>query len=277
MIMNRNRPIPWPLFFWVLAVALPALEGCGRNGASDLPGDKAHVDSAGAELFLYCGAGIRPPVEDLVKGFEKIHRVKTVMDFAGSQVLFSKIKLSGRGDLYLPGDKHYIDQAAGQGLILYDRTVCYFMPAILVQKGNPKKVQGLEDLLREGMKLGLGNGQACAIGKVSRQIFAKNNLDWARVERTLAFQSMTVNELGLQIQSRALDAVIVWDAIARYYEEYGEMIPIPAEANVISTVNIGVLKATRQRALADRFVGYATSEEGRAVFLKHGYRVDPPE
>jgi molybdate transport system substrate-binding protein len=243
-----------------------ALAGCKGGGEA----------GAKPELLLYCGAGIRPPVAELAEVFGERNGVKVVTDFAGSQVLLSKIEISRAGDLYMPGDKRYVDQAAEAGLILSQRSVCYFIPAILVAKGNPKGIRGLEDLARPGIKLGLGNPEACAIGRLSRKIFEKNRIEWGRVEPNVKFQSMTVNELGLQIQSGALDAVIVWDAIARYYERYGEEVRIPTGRNIISTVDAGVLASSKHPELAERFAEFVASEDGKAVFRKHNYTVEMP-
>ena len=227
------------------------------------------------ELLLYCGAGIRPPVAQIAQAFENEHGVKIVTDYAGSEVLISKIKIARQGDLYMPGDKHYVDQAAQEGMILLQKSVCYFVPTILVQKDNPKNIRGLDDLLQPGLKLGLGDAKACSIGRKSRQIFAKNNIAWEDVEKNLAFQSLTVNELGLQIQTGSLDAVIVWDAIAKYYTEHGTEVIIPVEKNVISTVNIGLLSFTGNRPLAEKFIEFAVSEAGQAIFAEHNYRTEP--
>jgi len=229
------------------------------------------------ELLLYCGAGIRPPVEELVKTFGQKYDVKIVTDYAGSEVLLSKIKLVRRGDLYMPGDKHYVEQAAQEGMVLSQRSVCYFVPTILVRKGNPKNISGLEDLLQPGLKLGLGDAKACAIGRKTKQIFTKNNVAWEDVEKNLVFQSLTVNELGMQIQADSLDAVIVWDAIAKYYPDDGTEVPIPVEKNIISTVNVGVLSFTESRSLAEKFVEFAASDSGQDIFRKHLYRVEPPQ
>jgi molybdate transport system substrate-binding protein len=229
------------------------------------------------ELLLYCGAGIRPPVQQMAETFEREHDAKIVTDYAGSEVLLSKMKLTRRGDLYMPGDKHYVEQAAREGMIVSQKSVCYFVPTILVQKGNPKNIRGLQDLLTPGLKLGLGDAKACAIGRKTKQIFAKNNIAWEDVEKNLAFQSLTVNELGMQIQASSLDAVIVWDAIARYYSEHGTQVAIPVEKNVISTVNVGVLAFTENRPLAEEFVGFAISPQGQKIFAEHNYRTEPPE
>ncbi|MHC4571969.1 MAG: substrate-binding domain-containing protein, partial [Planctomycetota bacterium] len=80
-----------------------------------------------------------------------------------------------------------------------------------------------------------------------------------------------------QIQAKSLDAVIVWDAMARYYGKYGDQVPINTEKNVISTVDVGVLKFTKNRELAEKFVDFIVSERGQGVFKKHNYRTEPPE
>lgn len=251
-------------------IAAVVLTGCdGKNS------EKTGSDTK--ELLLYCGAGIRPPADELAETFGHEHGVKIITDYAGSEVLISKIKLTQRGDLYMPGDKHYVDLADEQGLILSQKSVCYFVPTILVQTGNPKKISDLEDLLKPGLKLGLGDAKACAIGRKCKKIFAKNNIAWEDVEKNLKFQSLTVNELGMQIQARSLDAVIVWDAMARYYSEYGDEVPIPPEKNVISTVDVGVLKFTKHKELAEKFAAFLTSERGQAIFKKHNYTIEYPQ
>ena len=77
--------------------------------------------------------------------------------------------------------------------------------------------------------------------------------------------------------AKALDAVIVWDVITRYYRDYGTEVPIPVEKNVISTVDVGVLKFTKHRKLAEKFVDFLVSEQGQGIFEKHNYRTTPPQ
>ncbi|MBC8471575.1 MAG: extracellular solute-binding protein [Planctomycetes bacterium] len=239
--------------------------------------DKKDGQSTQEELLLYCGAGIRPPADELIETFGREYGIKISPDYAGSEVLLSKIKLIRQGDLYMPGDKHYVEQAAQAGMILSQRSVCCWVPTILVRKGNPKEIRELNDLLKPGIKLGLGDSDACAIGRTSKQILEKNNIKREDIQKNLVFQSLTVNELGMQIQAKALDAVIVWDATAKYYSGYGDEIPIPPEKNVISTVDIGVLKFSKHKELAEKFVNFVTSEAGQRIFNKHNYSTKPPE
>ena len=81
----------------------------------------------------------------------------------------------------------------------------------------------------------------------------------------------------MQIQAGSLDAVIVWDSIARYYAEHGEIIAIPAEQNIVSSVDIGILKFSRRPDAAQAFVDFLLSPEGAAILKKHHYSTTPPQ
>ena len=247
----------------LLLGSIPYCLGCG----SDKPRQ--------VKLLLYCGAGIRPPVAEIAEEFGRRHDVTVECDYAGSEVLLSRIKLSGQGDLYMPGDVYYVDRAEEEGLIASKKTVCYFVPVILVRKGNPKNVQTLADLTRPDVEVGLGDPKACAIGRKASKIFAKNNISEEDVN--VKFRSLTVNELGNNVKLGMLDAVIVWDAVAAFSPKETEVVSIPRDQNVISTVAVGVLKSSQHPDLAEKFVDFITSEQGIEVFKKHHYTTTLPD
>ncbi len=247
----------------------------GDAEASGAGPEDARPD-AGKSLYLYCGAGLRPAMKDVIAAFTARTGAAVEADYGGSGVIISRMRASGRGDLFMPGDVWYVELAEKGGLVASKAMVCYFVPVILVQEGNPKAIEGVADLARPGLKLGLGNPKACQIGRISRQIFAKNGIDLAAVQANLAFSSTTVNELGIQVRTGHLDAVIVWDAIAAFYADAGEVVEVPPQQNVISRVAIAVLESAADPALAERFVTFTTSDEGQALFRRHHYRTEPP-
>jgi molybdate transport system substrate-binding protein len=254
----------------VAVVCLSLLAGCRQPvSTTDTPPP--------ATLLLYCGAGIRAPVAELAETFSGRHGMKLECDYAGSEVLLSRIRLTGQGDLYLPGDVYYVQQAEAAGLVAEQATVCYLVPVILVPRGNPKGIHAPRDLLQAGVKVGLGDTQACAIGRNCEQIFERAGISAKALADHVAFRSLTVNELGTDVALGALDAAIVWDAVAVSFADQTEVIGIPAEQNVVSTVAIGVLRSSRQPELAQQFVAFLTSPEAQAVFARHHYTTSPPE
>jgi len=264
-------------FLWVAMLPVFLFLVLGAGGCEVGGGDGSAAGGGEQELLFFCGAGLSEPAEELVKVFGAEYGVKIVTDYAGSEVLLSKMKLGRSGDLYMPGDKYYVELAAGEGMIEQRRSVCYFVPTILVQKGNPKGIAGLRDLLKPGVKLGLGDSRACAIGRKSKKIFEKNGIEWSEVEKNLKFQSLTVNDLGVQIEAKSLDAVMVWDAVAKQFAQNGDAVSLPVGENIISTVDIGVLKFSENKELAGQFVDFVGSAKGQAIFEKHNYRTTEPK
>ena len=125
--------------------------------------------------------------------------------------------------------------------------------------------------------VGLGNPETCGIGRKSAGLFAKNGVSMEAVQENVKFQAVTVNDLGNHIKLDRLDAVIVWDAMAAYFADDGDAVPIPLEKNVISTVAVGMLSCSEQPELAGQFVEFVASERGQAIFQKHHYTTDLPE
>lgn len=237
----------------------------------------AAAEKAGATLFVYAAAGLKPVMGDLAEAFRAKTGVRIECDFGGSGMLISRLRLVQRGDLFIPGEKWYVEEAAKDGLVASEKNVCYFVPVILVQKGNPKNIRTLADLVRPGVRLGLGNPQSCQVGRASEQIFDKNGIARTAVEKNVEFQSVTVSELGIQVTVGQLDAAIVWDSTAAFYADKADAIAIPPAENVISNVAAAVLKCSEQPLQAQAFVDFMLSPDGQAIFLKHQYTTEPPK
>jgi len=271
--------------FAEFAASPRAAEVWSRFGFSPATGEKHLVvsparagaaDKAKGSLYLYAGAGLRPAMEDVARAFTARTGAQVQCDYGGSGMLISRLRLARTGDIFMPGDTWYVELAENEGLIASKADVCWFVPVILVEKGNPKNVRTLADLARPGVRLGLGNPKACQVGRASEEIVAKNKIDAAAIEKNLVFSSVTVNELGLQVVTGKLDAAIIWDAIAAQYADRADVVPIPPGQNVFSRVAVGVLKSSKDRALADEFVKFLQSDDGQAIFRKFHYRTEPP-
>jgi molybdate transport system substrate-binding protein len=238
--------------------------------------DNNGVDE-GKSLFLYCGAGLRPPVSGAAEIFSREHGVDVDCNYAGSGVILNQIQLTEKGDLFIPGDVSYIDRAESDGLVVSKDNVCYNIPVILVKKGNPKGIEGIEDLIKPGIKLGLGNPEAIPVGRNTVKIFEKNGIEMEEVNKNLVFSAMTVNELGIQIKVGKVDAAIVWAGIAHQFADSADIVEIPNDKNVVSTVAIASLTCSEDEELAQEFVDFITSERGQQIFRKYHYSTEAPE
>lgn len=225
-------------------------------------------------IRLYAGAGLREAVEALAAAFEAETGIGVDVDYAGSGVLISRAKGDPQADLFMPGDVWYVDRLEEVTDNVAERMqVSYFVPTIIVAKGNPKNVSSLGDFARTDLKVALGNPQACQIGRLCVEIFANAGLDSAAFN---AKESFTVNELGLWVQMNDVDAAVVWDAVAEGIRDAVDTIEIPEAVNKISTVVCARLKSAPRPKEAQRFLQFLAGPQGRHILKEKGYRTERP-
>jgi molybdate transport system substrate-binding protein len=171
----------------------------------------------------------------------------------------------------MPGDVWYVEELdKKEGIIESQTSVASFVPVIITTKGNPLRISGLKDLLRKEVKVAVGNSKSCQIGRVTMKILKKNKLDTKDLGLKVA---LTVNELGVWVKMKDVDTAIVWDAIAANILKDIEVITIPKEKNIISKVVIGVLKGSKNKNLAYKFINFIVSENGKEILKNKGYRI----
>ena len=227
-------------------------------------------------VVVHCAAGMKPPIKKLAEEFEKTTGTKINLSYGGSNTLLGQIKLSRKGDVYIAGDADYVDMAEKAGLVSSREALCYFIPVIMVQKGNRKGLKTLADLTATGVRVGQGDERAAAVGRLTPKILDLNGVDKAAWKKNVKIATPTVNELGLKIELKNIDAAVVWRCIALKYAEYADIVPIPADKNITPQVAAAVLTCAKRPTDAAAFLKFLVSERGLEVLTESGYTVDKP-
>jgi molybdate transport system substrate-binding protein len=249
------------LIFGSAAVASSCVSGCRRDDPA---------------VKLYAGAGLRKGVDELVKAFTSQSDVRIEVEYGGSGPMMTRAKIRKDGDLFMPGDVGWVEQLHADSGIVEDRKlIAYFVPVIIVRKGNPEKIHRLEDLFRKDLTIALGN-EHCQVGKASLKILEKNNLDIKDIDPKRLMRSKTVNELGVFVNTGRAAAAIVWDAIAVNNAGKLDTIEIPMDRNLVSRVVVGVLSTGQNKTAARKFVDFIAGPDGRKILTDHGYRTSEP-
>ncbi len=223
-------------------------------------------------LLVYSGAGFRLPIEQAARLFEEKGGVPIEATFAGSGCLLAQAELAGRGDVFIPGELHYLQQAQERGIAGDAVRIAYLLPVIVVGEGNPFAIDDLADLARSGLRLGLGDPQSVAVGIAAERWLAAELDEATRVAvlERVTTRALNVNELGSQLTLGALDAAIVWDATVPLFPTLVAI--APASSMEHRTLITGaVLKLSEHPDEAARFLSFLVSDEGRSIFRKLGY------
>src|SRR5262249_20427105 len=82
----------------------------------------------------------------------------------------------------------------------------------------------------------------------------------------------TVNDVIQDITTGAVDAGVIWDALAAQQSTELQTIPVPLFKNTTATVPISVVKTSRQPTRALRFARYlAARDRGARAFTRHHF------
>jgi len=233
-------------------------------------------------LLVFAGAASKPPLEEVAKAFEKKTGIKVDLVFGGSGYVLNQMLLSKQGDIYFPGSSDYMELAKKKGAVFpeTERIVVYLVPAINVQKGNPKKIKSLKDLTRPGLKVAIANPEGVCVGAYAVEIIEKNFTPQEKeaFRRNLVGYLESCEKTATAISLKMVDAVIGWGVFQYWDSERIESIPLKKEEIIrIGYIPIAISKFTKNRELAQKFIDFVLSEEGKAIFRKYHYFMTPEE
>ena len=231
--------------------------------------DDKQKEETKKSLVVYSGAGLKKPMEEIAKEFEKENGVTIEYIFAGSTQLLSQLETSGKGDVFIVGSKNAYDSAKEKNLVDQCKEVAYHTPAIITKKDNPKNIKTLKNLEKEGVKVILGDEKANAIGKTTEKIIEKNKLEG--ISKNVVAKMATVNEITTHIIEGKADAAIATkDSV--YNNDKIEVINIPDDQNVDQILPIATVSGSKEKDIANKFVDYVSSDKGKSVFEKYGFK-----
>lgn len=233
----------------------------------------------GADIAVFAGSIIKPVMDELGSIYEQDTGIKVIITYGGSGAVLSQMKLAQYGDIYMPASSDFMDKAKKDGLIIEgtERTFVYLIPAINVQKGNPKNITGLEDLARPGLKVAIANPDSVVIGVLAKEIMEKNGLS-ERIQPNIVAFAESAEKLQSMLVLKTVDAVIGWRDFQNWTPQYIHTILItPGQLTRISYTSAAISRFTSDRPRAEAFLSFLTSDRAKSVFLSKGYIINEEE
>jgi molybdate transport system substrate-binding protein len=250
--------------FFVIVTFLTACIGCGEKEKT---------------MLFHAGVGQRSSLLDVEKAFVERHPdVSINFSFKGSGYFIADIARSKEGDLFLPGEEFYLLQAVERGYIEdYDPErdiAAHFMVVIATPKGNPANITKIEDFARPGVRVGLGNPKACAIGIWDEKIFKRAGI-WEEVKKNQAQSAKCIAEVLNTVQHKVVDATLLWSSTAVLALNDIEIIPIEPKYRGFVRLPVAITTFSEHTDLAQQLKDFILSDDGAAIFRSHAYVTDP--
>jgi molybdate transport system substrate-binding protein len=233
--------------------------------------DSNRPEVASDELLVYCAVSVQPALRAVAAEYQRETRTAISIQTGSSGALEAQIRLSGKGDLYIPAAQSpYLDRLHQDGAV---REVLPLAIYQLVLALNPRVEDtqiALSDLIEGKLQFAVANEEAAA-GLATREALEPLGI-WPQIEQSLKAVLPTVTGVAQAVKRGvALDCGFVWDTTAR---QYGlPMIELPELADARATVAVGVLSFSDNPAAARQFAEHLAGDSGQAVFRKLGYTI----
>ena len=223
-------------------------------------------------LIVYCAAGLKKPVEAIAEKYRTETGVEVQLQYGGTGTLLANLRVAKRGDLFIAADAASLADARKFDTVRETIPLVRQHPVIAVAKGNPKKIKGIADLLRDDVRVALANHQSASIGKATVAALGEA---YAPLAAHAAVTKLTVMEVANDLKLGAVDAAIVWDSTVHSLTGLEE-VEVPELAGQIEQASAAVLSFAGKPAAALRFARYlAAPEKGGDVFNQNGFTPVP--
>jgi molybdate transport system substrate-binding protein len=172
--------------------------------------------------------------------------------------------------------------AKKEGLVFpeSEKIIVYLIPAINVQRGNPKGIHSLKDLTKDGVRVAIANPEMVCVGTYAVEIVEKNlhSFEQERFKRNLVNYTESCEKTANVISLKAVDAVIGWRVFQYWDPQRIETIYLkPEEVSRIGYIPIAISKFTHDKMSAQKFIDFLLSPQGKIIFQKYHYLMDPQE
>ena len=253
----------------VSLLSVVSLAACGGGASNSSTGAASGAASAGAEkatgkVTVLAAASLQDAFEEIEKTVKKDNPGLDVsFDFQGSQDLVTSLSGGNSADVLATANNSTMKDAADQKLVGSQTEFATNVLTLIVPKGNPKKITGLDSSL-DGANLVI-----CApevpCGEATKKLAEAQGITLKPVS-----EEQKVTDVRGKVESGEADAGIVYTTDAAAAKDKVDKIDIP-DGGVVNHYPIAQTANPENAAGAKVFIDAVTGKTGQEILAKHGF------
>ena len=252
------------------AVSLAACGGSASNSSTGAATGSASAGASGGagkatgKVTVLAAASLQKAFEEIEKTVEKDNPgLDVTFDFQGSQDLVSSLAGGDSADVLATANNSTMKTAAEQKLVGNQTEFATNVLTLIVPKGNPKKITGLDSSL-DGANLVI-----CApevpCGEATKKLAEAQGITLKPVS-----EEQKVTDVRGKVESGEADAGIVYTTDAAAAKDKADKIDIP-DGGVVNHYPIAPTAKPENPAGAQVFIDAVTGKTGQEILAKHGF------
>ena len=252
------------------AVSLAACGGSASNSSTGAATGAASASASGGtgkatgKVTVLAAASLQKAFEEIEKTVEKDNPgLDVTFDFQGSQDLVASLAGGDSADVLATANNSTMKTAADQKLVGSQTEFATNVLTLIVPKGNPKKITGLDSSL-DGANLVI-----CApevpCGEATKKLAEAQGITLKPVS-----EEQKVTDVRGKVESGEADAGIVYTTDAAAAKDKADKIDIP-DGGVVNHYPIAQTATPENAAGAKVFIDAVTGKAGQEVLAKYGF------
>lgn len=252
------------------AVSLAACGGSASNSSTGTTTGAASASASGGtgkatgKVTVLAAASLQKAFEEIEKTVEKDNPgLDVTFDFQGSQDLVASLAGGDSADVLATANNSTMKTAAEQKLVGNQTEFATNVLTLIVPKGNPKKITGLDSSL-DGANLVI-----CApevpCGEATKKLAEAQGITLKPVS-----EEQKVTDVRGKVESGEADAGIVYTTDAAAAKDKADKIDIP-DGGVVNHYPIAQTAEPENPAGAQVFIDAVTGKTGQEILAKHGF------
>ena len=252
------------------AVSLAACGGSASNSSTGAATGSASAGASGGagkatgKVTVLAAASLQKAFEEIEKTVEKDNPgLDVTFDFQGSQDLVASLAGGDSADVLATANNSTMKTAAEQKLVGNQTEFATNVLTLIVPKGNPKKITGLDSSL-DGANLVI-----CApevpCGEATKKLAQAQGITLKPVS-----EEQKVTDVRGKVESGEADAGIVYTTDAAAAKDKADKIDIP-DGGVVNHYPIAQTAKPENAAGAQAFIEAVTGKTGQEILAKHGF------
>ena len=257
------------LLFVITATGLSTYAKMDRKTASQSTPNSSQSDYV---IRVYGPGGPLGPIKEAAEHFSAGTGIKVEVTAGPEANWISQAKQDA--DIIFGGSEYMLQDFIFNYPEMIDtksRTELYPRAAgILVRKGNPKKIESLEDLTKNGVKILDVNG-AGQLGLWEDLAGRKGLIEGISQNINLSVKS-SAEAIERWKSNSSLDAWITYESWHYRLKDVTDLVELPEEDKLYRGTPIALTKITDQKKEAQQFIDYLRTEESHQIFQKWGWK-----
>jgi ABC-type molybdate transport system substrate-binding protein len=254
-----------------------------------------HGDIVDPQLVVFFAGNQFMVVHDLLAAFTQAHpqyqRIYAetlppgilANQIEGGVLVMGNLRITLKPDVYTAGKDAIAQNQQKHGWFADTYDYARNPLAIMVAKGNPKHIHGLQDLGRPDVRVSMPNPQWEGVSKQIEAGYRKaggDALDHAIMDTKVKDGSTFLTQIHhrqspLRVLQGESDAAPVWSTEAYFQQQVLlrpiETIDIPAAQNAIGTYTAARMKNAPHQQAAKDFLAFMQSPAAQAIYRKYGF------